>query len=187
MDIESRTFSKLFIENQSRFVRFANSYVRDWATAEDMVSEAIMYFWENRERLPNDKNVPAYILTVIKNKCLNHLQHILVKENVFADMNTHAQWGLEVRIASCSALEPTELYAKEILDIMNKTLIKLPDKTRIVFRKSRFDKLSNKEIAENMDISVKTVEAHITTAIKVLRVALGDYFVLCLSIFFIFL
>ena len=178
MDAESKSFSQLFVEYRDRFVRFANSYVRDWAMAEDIVSDAIIYYWENRKRLPEDTNVPAYILTTIKNKCLNHLQHIRVRDNVFSEILTNAQWDLNTRIATLEALEPTEIYTQEIQDLVNKALLKLPKKTQFIFHKSRFEYLSNKEIADQMKISVKTVEAHISNAIKLLRTELGDYFML---------
>jgi RNA polymerase sigma-70 factor (ECF subfamily) len=176
MEIENRSFSQLFADYQGRFVRFANGYVRDWAIAEDIASDAIIYYWENKSRLPDDTHVPAYIFTTIRNKCLNHLQHLRVKENAFARILTNAQWDLEMRVATLEALEPTELYTKEIQEIVNKALLKLPEKTRDIFRHSRFDDLSNREIAEKMNISVKTVEAHITNAFKILRSELGDYF-----------
>ena len=178
MNAENRSFSQLFASHQDKFVRFANSYVRDWATAEDIVSDAIIYYWENRQRLPDDTNVPAYILTVIKNKCLNQLQHDRVKNNAFVEILTHAQWDLNTRIATLEALEPTELYTKEIQEKVNQALLKLPKKTQLIFHYSRFEHLSNKEIAAHLDISVKTVEAHITNAIKLLRMELGDYLLL---------
>lgn len=180
MDAENRSFSQLFVDYQNRFVRFANSYVRDLATAEDIVSDAIIYYWENRNRLADDTNVPAYLLTAIKNKCLNQLQHIHVKDNAFTEILTNAQWDLELRIATLEALEPTELYTKEIHEMVHKALKKLPEKTQLIFRTSRFDHLSNKEIAEKFDISIKTVEAHITNALKLLRTELGDYLVIVL-------
>jgi RNA polymerase sigma-70 factor (ECF subfamily) len=180
MESKTKSFSQLFVDYQSRFVRFANSYVRDMATAEDITSDAIVYYWENRERLSGDTNVPAYILTTIKNKCLNQLQHIRVKEKANAQIQTNAQWELDMRIASLAALEPTELYTQEIRDLVNTALMKLPEKTRQIFCKSRFDHLSNKEIAKKLDISIKSVEAHITSAMKLLRSELGDYFLILL-------
>ena len=175
MKHESSLFSQLFVDYQGRFVRFANSYVCDLPTAEDIASDAIIYYWENRNRLPDDTNVPAYILTAIKNKCLNHLQHIRVKQNAFAEIATNAQWDMDMRIATLAAFEPTELYTGEIYELVNKALRKLPEKTQLIFRKSRFEHLSNSEIAENLNVSIKTVEAHITNAIKLLRVELNDY------------
>ena len=175
MDEVNRTFSQLFVDYHNRFVRFANSYVRDLPTAEDITSDAIIYYWENRSRLPDDTNVPAYLFTVIKNKCLNHLEHIRVKENALNALQTHMQWDMDMRIMTLSALEPTELFTMEIQDKVNKALLKLPEKTRMIFCKSRFDQLSNREIASSCGISVKTVEAHITNALKLMHHELNDY------------
>ena len=80
-----KAFNQLFTDYQGRFIRFANTYVRDVAVAEDFTIEALMYYWENRHSLEEDSNVPAYILTIIKNKCLNYLQpvsytHLVAKQ-----------------------------------------------------------------------------------------------------------
>ena len=69
-----KAFNQLFADYQGRFIRFANMYVRDMAVAEDFTIEALMQYWENRNTLKADSNVPAYILTIIKNKCINYLQ-----------------------------------------------------------------------------------------------------------------
>ena len=61
-----KAFNQLFTDYQGRFIRFANTYVRDIAVAEDFTIEALMYYWENRHSLEKDSNVPAYILTIIK-------------------------------------------------------------------------------------------------------------------------
>ena len=74
------SFNQLYKEFQRRFVRFANTYVRDLTTAEDITIEAMMYYWENRQSLSEDSNIPAYILTIIKNKCLNYLRHQQIHE-----------------------------------------------------------------------------------------------------------
>ena len=175
MNADNNTFTKLYVNYHSRFVRFANSYIRDLPVAEDITSDAIVYYWENRNRLPDDTNVPAYILTTIKNKCLNHLEHIRMKENALNELQTNAQWDMDMRIMTLSALEPTELYSMEIQDMVNKALRKLPEKTQLIFHKSRFEQLSNREIAASCNMSVKTVEAHITNALKLLHKELNDY------------
>jgi RNA polymerase sigma-70 factor (ECF subfamily) len=178
-----QSFSQLFVDYQSRFIGFASHYVRDTAVAEDIVSDAFIYYWTNRSRLPDDTNVPAYILATVKNRCLDHLRHIRVKQNAFARILNNAQWELDMRITSLQALEPTEIYTKEIYELVNKALLKLPSKTQRIFHKSRVNQLPNKEIAETMNISVKTVEAHITAALKLLRAELGDYFPLLFILF----
>lgn len=102
--------------------RFANTYVRDIAVAEDFTIEALMYYWENRHSLEDNSNVPAYILTIIKNKCLNYLQHLQVREDVNEHLLNHAEWELNTRISTLEACDPGELFTAEAQEIVNKTL-----------------------------------------------------------------
>ena len=60
----TNNFNQFFIDYQRRFIHFASTYVHDEAVAEDFVIESIMYYWENKERLPSDINIPAYVMRV---------------------------------------------------------------------------------------------------------------------------
>ena len=71
--IELTYFNELFTEFHQRFVRFAYTYVDNYMEAEDIVMEAMTYYWENRTRLL-EANPSAYIFATIKNKCLNYLR-----------------------------------------------------------------------------------------------------------------
>lgn len=181
--IELRAFNQLFIDYQSRFIRFANTYVKDIAVAEDFTLEALMYYWENRDSLEKDSNVPAYILTIIKHKCLNHLQHLQVREEVNEQLLEHAEWVLQTRISTLEACDPYELFTAEALDIVNKTLAALPQQTRNVFVMSRYENKSHKEIAEALGITTKGVEYHMSKALKRLQTSLRDYYPLFLFLF----
>lgn len=172
---ELRVFNQLFIDYQSRFIRFANSYIRDIEMAEDITIESLMYYWENRSRLQSETNVPAYVLTVIKHKCLNYLQHIQTVKTVSCEMYSDVEWEFATRIATLEACEPYELFTSEMEEIIKKTLDSLPDQTKNIFVMSRFQNKSHKEIADALNISTKSVEFHITKAIKALRVSLKDY------------
>ena len=79
---EIYSFNQLFTDYKGRFVHFANTYVGDSMVAEDIAIESLMYYWENRGKLAPDSNVPAYILTVIKHKCLNYLQRLRTREEI---------------------------------------------------------------------------------------------------------
>ncbi|MDR1557086.1 MAG: RNA polymerase sigma-70 factor [Tannerellaceae bacterium] len=166
----------LFEEYRGQFVRFANSYVRDLTVAEDFTLEAFMYYWENRHTLNPDSNIPAYILTVIKHKCLNYLEHLHVREDVAEKLRNHAEWELQTRISTLEACDPNELFTAEIREMVRKTLAAMPAQTRRIFIRSRFLNESYKEIAERYGISVKGVEFHISKALKILRRELKDYF-----------
>ena len=68
------------------------SYVRDRTIAEDFVMESFMYYWEHKETLTKDSNIPAYILVTIKNKALNYLHHIEIVDTACVRIKTHSQW-----------------------------------------------------------------------------------------------
>ena len=150
-----KAFNQLFTDYQGRFIRFANTYVRDIAVAEDFTIEALMYYWENRHSLEKDSNAPAYILTIIKNKCLNYLQHLQVREDVNEQLLNHAEWELNTRISTLEACDPDELFTAEAQEIVNKTLAVLPEQTRVVFIMSRYENKSHKTIAETLGITTK--------------------------------
>lgn len=180
--LERISFDELFRTYKNRFIRFAQSYLRDSAIAEDFVIDALVYYWENRDKLEDDCNVPAYILTTIKHKCLNHLRHQQLEIDVSDKLAAHSQWELETRIATLQACDPQELFATEVQEIVNRELNNMSERTREVFIMSRFQNKTNREIAEELNITLKTVEFHITKALKELRIALKDY----VSFFFYF-
>jgi RNA polymerase sigma-70 factor (ECF subfamily) len=171
-----KVLKRLMEEYQGRLVRFAYSYVRDWDVAEDFTIEAFMYYWENRQTLASEANIPAYILTIVKHKCLNHLEHLQVKEVVEEKLRNHAAWELQMRISTLEACEPNELFASEMQEIVRTTLAGLPAQTRRIFSMSRYENKSHKEIAAQCGMSVKGVEFHIAKALKILRQNLKDYF-----------
>lgn len=170
-----KAFYQLFADYQGRFIRFANMYVRDIAVAEDFTMEALMQYWENRDTMKAGSNVPAYILTIIKNKCLNHLQHLQVREDANEFLKNHAEWELNTRISTLEACNPEELFTAEAQEIVNKTLASLPERTRRIFIMSRYENSSHKEIAESLGMTTKGVEYHIAQALKKLHTNLKDY------------
>lgn len=179
-----KEFNQLFTDYQGRFIRFACTYVRDQSVAEDFVVEALMYYWENRHTLAPDSNIPAYVLTIIKHKCLNYLEHIQVREEVAEKMRSHATWELQTRISTLAACEPSELFSAEAQAIVDRTLAYLPEQTRTVFIMSRYHNKSHKEIAEVLGITPKGVEFHISKVLRELRVNLKDYFPVFLYLFY---
>lgn len=178
-------FNKFFADYQQRFIRFAFTYTRDEVIAEDIVSESMMYYWENKERLPQETNLPAYVLTTIKHKCLNYLRHIQLKEDVLNELASHSQWELSTRIATLEACEPNELFDNEVRSIVGKVLSRLPETTSRIFVMSRNENKSYKEIAAIMNMSTKGVEFHMAKVMRILRIALKDYLLSCLYLFYL--
>lgn len=169
------SFNRLFTENHARFVRFASTYVDDRMAAEDIVMEAMKYYWENRCRLDIGTNSSAYIFTAIKNKCLNYLRDKQYRRQVSDQLMEHASWKLSLQLATLEACDPEELFSDEIERLVNEALGRLPETTRRIFIMSRFEEKSHREIAAEMNMSVKGVEYHISKATSVLKHALKDF------------
>ena len=118
-------FSQFFQENQKKFLSFAYSYTRNKAAAEDILMEAMASLWENREKWEKDSNLHALLLTIIKNKSLNYLEHEQVRMKAEEAINTHKQRELDLRISTLEACEPATIFDTEIQRIVYKTLEQL--------------------------------------------------------------
>jgi RNA polymerase sigma-70 factor (ECF subfamily) len=171
------TFNQLYSTYKKRFIRFSQYYIRDIEIAEGIVTDALIYYWENKHRLTSDKNIPAYVLTVIKHKCLNYLHRQQLHQQATNALQSHAEWELSTRIASLEGCEPYELFAEEVQEIVTRTLSNLPARTRQIFFMSRTQNMSNQEIADSLKTTKKGVEFHITKALKILRIKLKDYMI----------
>ena len=156
---EIKAFNKLFADYHGLFVRFANTYLQDEAAAEDIAVEGIMYYWENRHSLSSDSNIPAYILEAIKHKCLNYLRHLRVREDVEQRIQEHQQRVNSLRIATLEACDPQEIFSSEAGRLVDEALAM---------------------IAAYFSLSVKSVEFHISKALKILKVKLKDYMTIVL-------
>ena len=180
MNSELTAFNELFTNYKGRFIRFAQTYVRDTAIAEDYVIDALIYYWENRHSLSSDSNIPAYILEAIKHKCLNYLRHLRVREDVEQRIQEHQQRVNSLRIATLEACDPQEIFSSEAGRLVDEALAMMSDKTRRIFIMSRYENKTYPEIAAYFSLSVKSVEFHISKALKILKVKLKDYMTIVL-------
>lgn len=141
------------------------SYVQDKDVAEEIVQETFVKFWQKLESLTIHTSPLAYLHTAIRNASLNHLKHLKVRRE-------HAQQQEE---------HPTEWDQGNVIDAkilqgkIRHAMDQLPEKCRAIFELSRNEGLTYSEIAQQLDISVKTVENQMGKALKVLREHLGDF------------
>jgi RNA polymerase sigma-70 factor (ECF subfamily) len=178
-----QNFNALFNEYYRRFIHFAVGYLKDEQVAEDFVSEAFTVYWENKDDLLPGTNPPAYILTIIKNKCLNHIKHLQVQQRVTDELRDHSEWVLQTKISTLEACDPDFIFSKELQEIIDNTLEKLPKRTQQIFSLSRDKGLTYKDIAYKTNLSQKAVEFHISKALHHLRVSLKDFIALSAFIF----
>nr|WP_321480682.1 RNA polymerase sigma-70 factor [uncultured Bacteroides sp.] len=168
-------FSSLYSYYYKKSFLFTKSYVHDEMVAEDIVSDVLIKLWDILKEKPVD-NFEPLLLTMLKNRSLDYLKHELVKSEAFKQIADIYKQDLEIRVSSLEACEPTELLSAEVQEILAQTLASLPERTRLIFELSRYSDKSNKEIAKMLNISVKSVEYHMTQALKLLRTNLKDYF-----------
>lgn len=168
------SFNEIYTSYYKKSFFFAKSYVHDDLAAEDIASESLIKLWEKLKTEKIDYIEPL-LLTILKNKALDYLKHEEVKRTAFESMVDWHQQELSIRISTLESCDPNEIFSDEVESIIRETLKLLPEQTRRVFLLSRFENKSNKEIAEQMGISIKGVEYHISKALKALRITLKDY------------
>lgn len=173
--ITSTEFGKLFFEFKPRFVAMAYRYVRDREAAEDLVSDSFLAFWEIRESLPADTNIPAYILTSVKNRCLNHLNAQIRHRKAEQDLHSALTRRLQADMRSLTACDPDLLFSEEIRGILKQAVRRMPETTRRVFLLSRLRNKTYNEIADELGISVHHVNFEIRRALSLMRSELKDY------------
>lgn len=166
------TFEQVYKHYLRRLHGYAMSILKDVDIAEGMVQNVFMKLWERRERLSFSGSLQAYLYGAVYNECLNYLRHQRVK----SDHRLHVAYTMKENDDETGA-------GMELLDLKEKlqhALNELPEKCRTVFQMSRFEDLKYQEIADRLDLSVKTVEAHMGKALKLLRLKLADFLPLLL-------
>lgn len=167
-------FEGLYSSFYKRAFLFTKSYVYNDMVAEDIVSESLIKLWEQIRKV-NVENPNSLLLTILKNRALDYLKHEQIKEEAFKEIKRNTYQELGMRISMLESCDPKEVYSEEVQRILHDTLSNLSKEARQVFEMSRFDGKSNKEIAEELGVSIKNVEYHITKALKALRISLKDY------------
>lgn len=158
----------------ARFIEIAMSYLQDRMEAEDVVSESFMTFWDSRETAELPESLPAYILGIVKHKCLDHLRSRQSSQKRTFNIYEQACMDAKVRILQNDSLTQ-KLFEDEIVTIFERELQKMPPMTASVFYASRVEGKTYKEIAEALGIPVRTVTREIQNGLAAMRRSLKDY------------
>ena len=171
-------FNKLFSDYYQPLFIFAQKFV-DEELAKDLVQDCFFELWKKRNSLKITSSISAYLFTIVKNKCFKHLQ----KEQLRFDKQNEIQWQLKQEELNFFMHSEKSILEFDIRDRLKKAMEKLPPKCAEVFHESRHNGLSNKEVAERLDVSVKAVEKHISKALKILRKELKDFTTILFTFF----
>ncbi|MDR6197957.1 RNA polymerase sigma-70 factor [Siphonobacter sp. SORGH_AS_0500] len=162
-----RTFELLFRQQYSPLCQYGFSFLKDWDDAEEVVQAMFLAFWEKRDSLVITTSLKSYLYRAVHNRCLNRIKHLSVQ----AEYQSYVQAdGSDVYQSPVQ-----ELMASELDIQLQRAIERLPEQCRLIFMMSRFEELKYQEIADQLGLSIKTVENQIGKALRILRTELADY------------
>lgn len=164
-------FEVFFKTHYSSLCNAVFRIVRDRDLSEDLVQEVFLKVWEKRGTLIMDDRFIHYL----KKSCYHQALQLLNSQKNQSELNS--------KLAVFSGESDEELMENELQHNIREGLSTLPEKTRLIFSLSRYELMSNKDIAIQLEISIKAVEKHMTRALKHLKIYLKDFlFIILLSI-----
>jgi RNA polymerase sigma-70 factor (ECF subfamily) len=170
-----KQFGHLYNQYRQRFVLIAKRYVRDRMVAEDIVADSFVAFWNSRSKLTSETNLPAYILTIVKNNCLNWLRAQQIHFRIQDDIASVQSRLVDASIRSLTAMDPSNLFASDVQNIISEATSRMLELTREIFMLSRNAGMTYAEIAAELGISQRRVTSEMQAALSILRKALKDY------------
>ena len=155
-------FKNVFNDNYNALCNYAFSYLNNHQLSEDAVQEVFVHIWQNRSKLNEDIDIIPYLFTSVKNKALEIIRKHDSEINKIQALSDHRK-SIE------NDHNQTEFRKYIMLEKLNNSIRQLPDKCRDIFVLSKVNGLTYSEIADLRNISKKTVENHISNALKFLR------------------
>jgi len=158
-------FEILFSEYYRPLSVFALKYVGDLESAKEIVQNLFVNLYENRQKLLVTTSLKSYLYQSVRNSCLNQIKQNQTRKEHLANYGSEQEYDVDLE----ARIRETELE-----HMVFKIVETLPPKCKNIFTLSRSKGFSNSEIAEKLGISKRTVETHISNALKTLRSHLGD-------------
>lgn len=159
-----QTFDTVYKQYYRGLCAFASQYV-SVSESEEIVQDVMMWLWENRKSLVPEMSLKSLLFTIVRNKCLNTISHVQVRQQVHEKLYAKFQ----------EQFEDPDFYIGELMALASKAIRELPDEYRKAFEMNRFEDMTYNEIAERTGVSPKTIAYRISQALKILRVELKDY------------
>ncbi len=164
---DEKTFEYLFLTYYKSLRQYACKIIKDDIAAEEIVEDIFYHLWDKRHTIGSISLVKSYLYKATYNNALKYLRHNKI-------VTKHQE---EVQRQLSQTFEYQENYSEidEIRNIIRETMHSVPERTQTIFQLNRNQGLKYHEIAERLNISVKTVEAHMTSLLKLFRENLKDY------------
>ena len=169
---DEKAFEKLFELFYPPLLSYAKRYIEEQAVREDIVQDVFIALWEGRKKLTITSSIRSYLILAVRNHCLNYLR----KEGLIRQYQELKQEGEQIADENIYLL--SELY-----DLFEKALAKLPAAYRIVFEMHSLEGRDYAEIAERLNISVRTAKRYKSQVIVTLKEELKDYLPLVILVY----
>ncbi len=160
-------FEQIFKNHFKALHSYAFTILKETDTAEEIVQNIFFKLWEKKDSLNIDSSIKAYLYKAVHNESLNALKH----EKVKMAHQTHTAYQMKNETDNAAK----KLMITELEGRLRHALNKLPEQCRTIFQLSRFEELKYKEIADHLNLSVKTIENQMGKALKILRLDLAEF------------
>jgi RNA polymerase sigma-70 factor (ECF subfamily) len=165
--LNEQALESLFRDHFVGLCKFAMGYVKDDEAAKEIVQDSFVNLWEKRDSIDLSKPVKSYLSTAVRNKCLNYLRD-------------HKKFSTDLLALENLSHDPVydqhdSLVESEMSEQITRAIDALPEKCRKIFELSRFRHLKYQQIADELQISVKTVETQMSKALQHMRNRLAEY------------
>lgn len=172
---EAAAFEQVFKTHFKNLHGYAYTILQDEIAAEEMVQNVFCKIWEKKDLLNAETSIKAYLYRAVHNESLNYLKHQKVK----AAYQMYAVQHIDTNESNAAR----KLMLSELEHKLHKALNELPQQCRIIFQMSRFQDMKYQEIANELNLSVKTVENQMGKALKILRTKLVEFLPILLILF----
>ena len=172
-------FDKLFSKYSKKLYYFAKGYIGSKEDAEGLVQEVFLMVWNKRKELKENLSFNAFLYTVTYNAIRKYFRK-KAREKKYLDrflVDYDGKYNKKV----------ADIEYNNLLELANEAIEKLPEKRKLIFELSRYDGLSNMEISKRLDISKKTVENQIYSALKFIRGQFKKETLLTLFFYYLFI
>lgn len=157
----------LYDEYAEGLYQLAMHILKEEQHADEMVQDSFVQLWNSRERLDEQSNLKALLFVICRNNSFNRLKVNQRHRSRFVELE-------DSKLDSSWSHEEEPLAEKDLKDLLEKVIRKLPTKQQLVFRLSRLEGLSHQEIADRLQISKNTVKNHLIAALKAVKEELQE-------------
>jgi RNA polymerase sigma-70 factor (ECF subfamily) len=172
---DEAAFEQVFKTHFKSLHAYAFTILRDDSQAEEIVQQVFFKLWDRADSLSITGSVTAYLYRAVHNESLNYIKHQKVK----SEHRLHVAYSMKNQADHASK----KVLASELEKKLHEAMEELPEQCRTIFQMSRFEEMKYREIANRLDISVKTVENQMGKALRILRTKLVDFLPILIFLF----